>query len=177
MVKLRWKTSVIRGWDITSAACIRAVHDETYEPRRITKNRGGKLYSYVFLVHHGRLRWLPVHRLMAFSWLDPPHRLRNIVDHRDGNSLNNAVQNLRWLTICGNNLNRAGVDGTEYLPCISKYVPRVAGFVHKKYQFDTKTDCQWFRRMLVEAYVRFTMRFPEKGSDYPHRIIYKYYDK
>ena len=68
MVKLRWKTSVIRGWDITSAACIRAVHDETYEPRRVTKNRGGKLYSYVFLVHHGRLRWLPVPRLMAFSW-------------------------------------------------------------------------------------------------------------
>ena len=177
MVKLQYNGRVLRGWDIGADARISAVADPDYIPRQIVKNRKGKAYTYVFLVHESRLRWLALHRLMAFSWLGPPPLLRNIVDHRDGNSLNNNVQNLRWLTVGGNNLNRVPANGTVYLPETAKYAPRIAGFVHKRYQFPTKEDCQWFRKLLVEAYVRFTMRFPERGNDYPHTIIYRYLNK
>ena len=55
----------------------------------------------------GKLQWFYVHRLMAYSWLGPqPHPLRNIIDHIDGDSLNNSIQNLRWVTATGNQLNK-----------------------------------------------------------------------
>lgn len=42
-------------------------------------------------------RTLKLHRLVACTWIDNPHNLRD-VDHIDGNKLNNNIDNLEWVT-------------------------------------------------------------------------------
>ena len=67
-----------------------------------------KKYIQVQLMRSGTLKWFYLHRLMAYSWLGPsPHLLRIIVDHQDGDSFNNQVENLRWVTPTANQLNKA----------------------------------------------------------------------
>jgi len=53
-------------------------------------------YAYVCLFKDGKRKNLKVHRLVAQAFLvavDKPH-----VNHKDGNKLNNAVENLEWCT-------------------------------------------------------------------------------
>lgn len=47
---------------------------------------------------------LPVHRAVALAWVDNPEPLLfNIVNHKDGNKLNNSRENLEWTNHSGNN--------------------------------------------------------------------------
>lgn len=47
---------------------------------------------------------LPVHRAVALAWVPNPDSTSNaVVNHRDGNRLNNVSGNLEWTTYSGNN--------------------------------------------------------------------------
>lgn len=47
---------------------------------------------------------LPVHRAVALAWVPNPDSTSNtVVNHRDGNRLNNVSENLEWTTYSGNN--------------------------------------------------------------------------
>lgn len=52
--------------------------------------------GYKFLTLYPKLNRL-VHRMVAMTFLENPNNLP-IVDHKDGNELNNHVDNLRWCT-------------------------------------------------------------------------------
>lgn len=56
-------------------------------------------YKYVTLVKSGRndIKCFYVHRLVAMHFLDNPYNLKE-VNHIDGNTLNNCVENLEWCT-------------------------------------------------------------------------------
>ena len=108
---------------------------------------------------------------MAYSWIGlSPHLLRNIVDHRDGDSLNNAVWNLRYVTVSANNLNRRGVCGVVERGGI--WYPKFCAYVHRNFASDSKEHAQEIRAILLESYIRYSNRFP--GSDYPHARIFRY---
>lgn len=73
-----------------------------YKGRAIKKfpqstNKSKTLYEKVHVA--GKNYW--VHRLVAETWLDNPFGLR-YVNHKDGNGLNNSVDNLEW---CDNGYN------------------------------------------------------------------------
>ena len=53
-----------------------------------------------------------MHRLILG---EPPSDQKVIVDHRDGNGLNNQRSNLRWVTKQENNCNRRSVGSSQFL--------------------------------------------------------------
>ena len=169
---LRCRKGKVRFWVIDSRGNLSCTLDSEIVPPYRTQTRKNKSYRQVQLLVHHKIEWFYVHRLMAFSWLgDSPPFLRRIVDHIDGNSLTNKVDNLRWVTSTANNINKRcyGLVEREGL-----YYPRVAGFTHFNYPSQTEVEAQEFRKVLVESYVRYTMRFPENGNSFPHYCIHKY---
>jgi hypothetical protein len=168
---LRCRKGRVRFWNIGPSGVLTCSLDPELVPAyRVTS--GTKKYRQVQLMVHKRLQWFYVHRLMAFSWLgDPPHFLRTIVDHINGNSLCNNIENLRWVTRTANNINKRcyGLFLADGL-----YYPKIAGFTHRKYGFPTEQDAHDFRHLLVECYVRFTMKHPESGNEFPHYSIHNY---
>lgn len=49
-------------------------------------------------------KWHKIHRLVAYSFIPNGDPLRNVVNHIDGNKLNNTVENLEWVTAQENNI-------------------------------------------------------------------------
>ena len=168
----RWRDqSLIKHYQIDrkgNVTCILGL-DVLYR-RKLSPGKTPKYYWHVLLRLFGRDRWIAVHRLMAYTWLGSfPHPLRRICDHIDSNSENNNSWNLRYLTIRGNNLNRAGVSGVVQKEGI--WYPRIAGYIHHKYGNKCHNLVKEMRHTLLQSYIRYTMRFPE-NCDYPHEKIY-----
>ena len=79
----------------------RVIKEKTGKPQtlkgRVLKQRinpGG--YSYVGLRKNGTKATFAIHQLVAQAFLDNPGN-KPIVNHIDGNKLNNSVANLEWL--------------------------------------------------------------------------------
>ena len=169
---LYWKHGRIRGWRIGGAGDLLCEYDSDYKPCYRIRGRPNKLYQQVHIITCGRLQWLYVHRLMAFSWLSTPDSpLRFIVDHRNGDSLCNRVENLRWVTITANNLNKKCYGLHEENGWFS---PKIGGYVHRRYRTRDVDLALSLRKLLVECYVRYNTKFPNCGSGFPHNCIYKY---
>ena len=162
----------IRNFEVSERGAVRCMLDNTMEIETLDRERRGKTYRYVYLRHEGTWKWFPLHRIVAFAWLGPsPHVLRNIVDHRDGDSLNNAVWNLRYVTVAANNLNRAGVHGVVKKNGL--WYPKFCHYVHRNFGSETEEHAKEIRGILRESYIRFANRFPEQ-NDYPHQRIFRY---
>lgn len=58
-------------------------------------------YQYFRLSLEGKKKMFYVHRLVAEHFLDNPNNLP-VVNHKDGNKLNNKVDNLEWVTYSEN---------------------------------------------------------------------------
>ena len=169
--QLRTFDSVVKHWTIDPMGRLHCSLDSEYEaPRRLSGAK--KVYWQVQVKVKGMYKWRYVHRLMACSWLKrPKSNLLYIVDHKDGNSLNNRIDNLRWVTATANNLNRkcVGLHFNEGL-----YSPKIAGYVHSRYATTDKELAKELRENLVESYIRYNTRFPENGNRFPHKSIHKY---
>ena len=72
-----------------------------------TKTRGGTGYCVVQLFKEGSRKSKHVHRLVAEAFIANPSSLPQ-VNHKDGNKLNNCVDNLEWVTARDNVRHRYG---------------------------------------------------------------------
>lgn len=54
---------------------------------------------------YGKRKTCLIHKLVALTYIPNPNNL-SMVDHIDRNKLNNSVENLRWVSVKENNLNR-----------------------------------------------------------------------
>ena len=172
--QLKGKNRTFKNFKIDARANIICILDEEYEiKRRICGKR--KKYVQVQLLAFGTIRWYYLHRLMGYSWLGkPPHYLRRIIDHKDGDGTNNSIDNLRWVTSSANQLNKDVKNGIIFCEVTGLYYPSVLNFVHTKYGCPCKDTCKMMRKNLVECYIRYNSRFPECGTIYPHYSIHKY---
>jgi hypothetical protein len=169
--QLKCKSGVFRNLLIDGRGKITWTGECDYSPvSRICGKR--KKYIQVQLMRNGTLRWFYLHRLMAFSWHgESPHLLRVIVDHADGDSFNNSVENLRWVTHTANQINKACRGIIEEG---GWFYPKIAGYVHRRYRTGDEELCQSIREILVECYVRYNCRFPNSGNAFPHKWIHLY---
>ena len=62
-----------------------------------TSNGAGEGYLYVDLYNNGNKKRKFIHRLVAESFIPNPDNKR-MVNHKDGNTKNNNVTNLEWVT-------------------------------------------------------------------------------
>jgi hypothetical protein len=168
---LRGYLGRIRNFVINAQGDVFCTLDDTYVvPKRVVGRK--KKYLEVQLMRAGTIKWYSVHRLMAFSWLGPPSNIRkNVVDHIDGDSMNNNIENLRWVTHTANNINKRcyGLAREGKL-----FIPKIAGYRHTRFATEDEELCHMLRAMLVESYVRYNCRFPENGNAFPHSSIHNY---
>lgn len=78
--------------------------------------KGGYLY-YTFCKNGTKCTRL-VHRMIAMTFLNNPENLP-YVDHIDGNTYNNHVDNLRWITPSGNRTTETALKRFEQRYCIN----------------------------------------------------------
>jgi hypothetical protein len=86
----------------------------------IMKLRSAKGYLRICLSRDSKQKNHPVHRLVAFAFLDR-NEDQTDVDHIDHNKENNMVNNLRWVTSSVNQRNRSlhhnsssGISGVNF---------------------------------------------------------------
>ena len=70
---------------------------KSYDPHIMTPMPNQKGYMRIFLINGTKHKWLRVHRLVAMAFIPNPNNLPQ-VNHKDGNKLNNCVDNLEWVT-------------------------------------------------------------------------------
>ena len=88
-------------------------------------NKGGELsqrlngngYPCVELRIDGKKIKCLVHRLVALTFLDNPEN-KPCVNHKDGNKLNNSVENLEWCTY-SENMKHAIATGLNVIPTLN----------------------------------------------------------
>ena len=166
---VRTKRGRVRHWEVDATGNFFCTLDPDYTAPLRMQGKKHK-YAMVQLMQGGTLRWFYVHRIMAFSWLgEQPHLLRRIVDHRNKVSTDNSIENLRWVTSTANNINKTCYGLVQEN---GKYIPRIAGFVHRRYATVDEALALAIREMLVESYVRFNCRFPDSGNEFPHYSIH-----
>lgn len=79
-----------------------------------------KGYEQCCIFYNKRKTYTKVHRVVALSFLPNPENKRT-VNHKDGNKLNNRLNNLEWATYSENHLHAFR----------TKLRPKVTGFKHK----------------------------------------------
>lgn len=67
------------------------------EGKTLKKKIDKKGYERVYLSVHNEDKWIPVHRIVAKAFI-PNKMNKPQVNHKDGNKLNNNVENLEWCT-------------------------------------------------------------------------------
>ena len=165
------KTGPIKYWSISFNGELVCDLDPNYTPEYRVRGKK-KQYRQCQLLFAGKHTWFYVHRLVAFSWLPrPQHKALKVVDHKDGNSLNNAASNIRFVTYRANNINKKCCGVVERN---GVYIPKIMGYEHIRYGSPCKETAQYARNLLAECYVRYCTRFPDNSHTIPHNKICVY---
>jgi hypothetical protein len=106
-------------------------------------SRGG--YEKVNLRSNGVQKSAKIHRLVAENFI-PNDDYSKVVNHKDGNKINNSVTNLEWCTPSENN-RHAFRHGLCYRPVNSGVPRRKTMIVETGMIFDSVSDCARFLKV------------------------------
>lgn len=91
---------------------------------------------------------LPVHRAVALAWVNNPNpESFTVVNHRDGNPMNNEWKNLEWTTYSGNNYHAVNFGlRNDNIPC------KVRNFITKNvHEFSSMAQASEFMGLPKDA--------------------------
>lgn len=131
------------------------------EKDRVLKNtlhldvkKGNNRYrTYVVILNHnGKVRQFGVSRLMGLAFIPNPNN-HKIIDHINRNSLDNRVDNLRWVDITTNNRNSDKYDNSRnYYKRYNRYIVKHCNIVYGRYskEEDAKARVLELRRIGIK---------------------------
>ena len=110
---------------------------------KIYPPRGRVKYRTVVIHDNGRMIHLLLHRLIAYYFIDNPDD-KEMVDHIDGDPLNNRISNLRWASRSENNHNQHSAKGYTWNKRSRKWQAKmqIDGKVRGLGYFDTEEEAR-----------------------------------
>lgn len=99
-----WKTiAEASNYEISNLGNVRNVNTKKILKGRISKSGYYQVSVKIDATQNFCNRY--IHRLVALYWIDNPENKRE-VNHKDGNKLNNMLENLEWVTSSENQKHR-----------------------------------------------------------------------
>lgn len=97
-----YKTS-FENYEISDLGNLRKLmRDGTYKYLKCSILKTGGGYKYIQITRNGKRNNILIHRLVALAFIGPQPSDEPYVDHINRNSLDNRVDNLRWINHQGN---------------------------------------------------------------------------
>lgn len=118
-------------------------------------------YKQYTLSINGKPKKYKAHRLVAFFFCDPPDNYKElVVNHKDGNKLNNTPENLEWCTQWYNN-----------------YHARINGLNNISESNSKRWDDTEFRKRTSKHFSEARLRDGSSKGEKNGRFRYRIYDK
>lgn len=113
-------------------------------------------YVKVALSVNGAKTYRLIHRLVATAFLENPLNLRE-VNHKDGNKLNNHVDNLEWISSANNKIHAYAEGIREYnIPTLGKKLGKNSKYRNITYD---KARNMWQATIRVNGENKYQKRF------------------
>lgn len=87
------------NYEVSNLGRVRHIKKRWRELKPTINSHG---YQRVLLYLDGKCKTIKVHKLVALMFIPNPNNLP-VINHKDGNKLNNEVANLEWVTYSENN--------------------------------------------------------------------------
>jgi hypothetical protein len=104
---MKWKPTEYRGYEVSNTGLIRSVGKEKHN-KILSQHLNHKGYKVVDLSSPKKEKYKisrMTHRLVAKVFIPNPEN-KPQVNHKDGNKLNNNVENLEWVTNLENHIHK-----------------------------------------------------------------------
>lgn len=142
---------------------------EVYSDGRIYSNFTDKFlkpiidrygYAYVFVTQDcGKQKKVRVHRLVALAFIPNPNNLPQ-VNHKDGNKLNNSIENLEWCSAKYNTQHAWDIGLKEFTEAQRNHITNLGKNSAKKVQYiNLKTLHKEIFSSLREACENLTLNY------------------
>lgn len=136
----------IKGWGMYQVDTNGVVYSKKDKPLKYSINPRG--YCIVNFYHNHTRKGFAIHTLVAETFINGKTMERNQVNHKDGNTQNNCVDNLEWVTPKENTYHSIYVLGNDYSGSKSIKAKSIVGidkYTNEiKYNFDSISDAAKF---------------------------------
>lgn len=149
----QWKTiKDFRDYEVSNTGRIRNAISGNELKLMVKTVKSPFKYCYVNLHKNGRAYGRIVHRLVADAFLPSPMAKRVYVNHIDGNSLNNHIDNLRWQYAPTTHFKEYVSEDYKYCPTCDQVRKRTSFHENASTLDGLCTECKICRRESSRQY-------------------------